>query len=352
MGQISVKEFVLRHWFLLLLGVSLGLGFMGPAEIAELGDLPGLRSLLVAGVLFLMGLGLGAPAVLESVRYPAAGMLALGINIVGVPLLAALVAPLLPLDLGGGLIVASAVPCTLASASVWTRKGGGNDAVSMLVTVVTNLFCFLIAPLTLVLLIGRSVPLSFAEQAGKLALLVVAPLVAAQILRQIPAVASRVSRSKKRISAVAQAGILLMVMFGAAETVRRMGAGNTTTSTLWIVAVGALAIAVHGTALFGGWWSSGWIGLSERDRMAVAIAGSQKTLMVGLQIAIDCGVSMLPMILYHVGQLLVDTLFVERWGAADVELEVPAAPATGISASAAAEGPENGDRDSHPEQQV
>ncbi|WP_164101698.1 bile acid:sodium symporter family protein [Candidatus Laterigemmans baculatus] len=341
MGQISVKEFVLRHWFLLLLAISLAVGFLGPSAIADLGDLPGLRPSLVAGVLFLMGLGLGAPAVLESIRYPAAGLLALGINIVGVPLLAALVAPLLPIDLGGGLIVAAAVPCTLASASVWTRKGGGNDAISMLVTVVTNLLCFLIAPLTLVLLLGRSVPLSFADQAAKLALLVVAPLVAAQVLRQLPAVAAWVSRSKMRISIAAQAGILLMVLFGAAETVRRMGEGGTTTSTLWIVAVGALVIGVHASALFGGWWASGGLGLPARDRMAVAIAGSQKTLMVGLQIAIDCGVSMLPMILYHVGQLLVDTLFVERWGTSELELVLGAEDRAS-----------EGDGDPHPEQQM
>ena len=50
MGQISAKEFVLRHWFLILLGLSLGFGFLGPAGIADLAAVPGLRSLLVAGV--------------------------------------------------------------------------------------------------------------------------------------------------------------------------------------------------------------------------------------------------------------------------------------------------------------
>ena len=64
-------------WFLILLGLSLGFGFLGPAGIADLAAVPGLRSLLVAGVLFLMGLGVSAPAVLESVRFPAAGLLAL-----------------------------------------------------------------------------------------------------------------------------------------------------------------------------------------------------------------------------------------------------------------------------------
>jgi sodium/bile acid cotransporter 7 len=35
--------------------------------------------------------------------------------------------------------------------------------------------------------------------------------------------------------------------------------------------------------------------------------------MIGLQIAIECGVSVLPMIVYHVGQLLIDTVVADRW---------------------------------------
>jgi|GEM_PF-6661571 len=35
--------------------------------------------------------------------------------------------------------------------------------------------------------------------------------------------------------------------------------------------------------------------------------------MVGLQIGLDFGVSILPMIIYHVGQLMLDTLIVQHW---------------------------------------
>lgn len=304
-----MKQFLRRQWFLSLLGVALTVGFLGPAWIQHVGDLPGVRSGLVALVLFLMGLGLGARAVLRSLRYPTAGLLGLTMNIVGVPALAALAAPLLPRDLGGGLLVAAAVPCTLASASVWTRQGGGNDAVSMLVTIATNLLCFVITPLTLLLLIGRAVPISFTDQAVQLAMVVVLPLVAGQLLRQHALVAEWTDRNKTSLSTIAQWGILAMIVFGAAETAARMAEGAATSEPAWVVTVALLALSVHTLALMGGWWISGALQLSREDRVAVAIAGSQKTLMVGLQIAIDCGVSMLPMILYHVGQLVVDTIF-------------------------------------------
>ena len=63
------------------------------------------------------------------------------------PILAYLVSHLLPPLLAGGLIVASVVPCTLASAAVWTRKAGGEDSIAMMTTVVTNVGCIAIVPL-------------------------------------------------------------------------------------------------------------------------------------------------------------------------------------------------------------
>ena len=56
-------------------------------------------------------------------------------------------------------------------------------------------------------------------------------------------------------------------------------------------------------------------------RIAIGIAGSQKTLMVGLQIAIDCGVSVIPMLVYQLCQLVIDTVVAERWKRRSRELE-------------------------------
>ena len=50
------------------------------------------------------------------------------------------------------MIVAATAPCTLASAAVWTRRAGGNDAVAILVTFITNATCFLVTPFWLILM--------------------------------------------------------------------------------------------------------------------------------------------------------------------------------------------------------
>jgi sodium/bile acid cotransporter 7 len=48
--------------------------------------------------------------------------------------------------------------------------------------------------------------------------------------------------------------------------------------------------------------------LAEPERIAVGFSGSQKTLMVGLHVGIDLNAAILPVVAYHVSQLLIDTV--------------------------------------------
>lgn len=311
-----VKNFVRSQWFLLLLAVALAVGFAAPLQVLKLESLPGMRSGLVAVVLFIMGLTVPTSSFGAVIRRPTAGLLALGINVLVVPGLAFIASRFMPEALGGGLIVAAAAPCTLASAVVWTRKGGGDEAVAMLVTVLTNLFCFLIAPATILLLLGADVEMSFGNQAGKLAMLVVTPLLLAQIARQQPAFGRWTQRHKKSLTNASLLGILTMVSMGAAHSHQQSSATESAGGMgwNWILATAVIAVIVHVAALAVGWWLANVAAVSSPQRTAVAIAGSQKTLMVGLQLAIECGVSPIPMVVYHIGQLLFDTLFVSRIG--------------------------------------
>ena len=43
--------------------------------------------------------------------------------------------------------------------------------------------------------------------------------------------------------------------------------------------------------------------------------------MVGLLLAIDLGVSILPMVTFHLGQLFVDTLIADRWARQGASVE-------------------------------
>lgn len=202
------------------LAFALALGFLAPARVTVAADSVYLRNAIVATVLFLMALPRPIDAVWRVVRRPGAACLSSFLNM---PLIAWGLSNLLTGDLSVGLVLAAVVSSTMASASVWTRRAGGNDAVALVVTVVTvvtNGICFVVTP-------------------------------------------------------------------------------------FWL-----LVILLHGLGLLTGLALALAVGIGSSDRIAVAIAGSQKTLMVGLYVAIHYfgGLVLIPLVIDHVVQLLMDTV--------------------------------------------
>ncbi len=216
-----------RHWFLIALAGVLfaGLGF-GPHLAPVLDRVP--RDVVVALVMLLPTLTIDLWGVLAHCATWIAAGLASVINAGLAPLLAAAIAPFLAADLGAGLVIAATVPCTLASAAVWTRRGGGNEAVALLVTFVTNILSFLILPAWLVFLLGQSHPIAFSELSVHLLKVVVAPVLVAQVLRKIPTALGLITKHRLLLSNAAQVGVLLMVLIGAVSAgaaLRATGSG-------------------------------------------------------------------------------------------------------------------------------
>ena len=214
-----------------------------------------------------------------------------------------------------GFLVASVTPCTLASASVWTRKAGGNDAVSLMVTIVTNTACFLVTPAWLAIMLdGKELTTPTGLITMNLCLLVVLPMVLAQLVRLHRPWAEKATDHKKHFSTLAQCGILSIVFLGAIK------AGNilldpADTGPLPVTALAlsiAFVIIVHSVMFWFGYGCGALIRLPRADQIAVAFSGSQKTLMVGLYLCalLDC--IAIPMIAFHVCQLFIDTLFADR----------------------------------------
>lgn len=216
-------------------------------------------------------------------------------------------------EMGAGLIVLSATPCTLASASVWTRRAGGNDIISMLVTIATNSACFLVTPGWILLLTGNQVPRELALQIVlTLILVVLVPLVLAQVSRGIPAVAQWATTRKTLLSVLAQIGLLGVVLIGCIKSGNKM----LDQERAWDWAEFGLLTLLLGVLHLAAWWYGLWqarrFGWPLADAAAVAFSGSQKTLMVGVVAAIRLEFSVLPLIVYHALQLLLDTVLADR----------------------------------------
>lgn len=308
----NAPSFLAQHWFLLALAILLPSGVLGAKTLAGLNTFVWPRTVIVCLVMGLMALPIPLELIRKSLARPWPSLLASVINMGVIPLLAWLAALTLPAYLGGGLIVAATIPCTLASAAVWTRRAGGDDTVAILVTLATNLTCVVVTPLWLVMLLGRSVDLQMGPLIRELVLVVLLPIAVAQALRVNRTIALWAERHKLALALTCQVGILTMVFLGAIQMGQHLQ-GSAQASVLEVVWTALLAAAIHLGAMAMGWQAAARTGVARPQQIGVAIAGSQKTLMIGLKLAMDCGVSILPMVAFHVGQLLLDTFIADRW---------------------------------------
>lgn len=308
----GLRAWLLRRWFLLLLAAGLGVALLRPEWLLPLAAALPLRA-VVALSLLLMAWSLEGQRLTDAVRRPGGIGLALLVSFVLLPLLALLLAPLLPLvDLRLGLLLIACVPCTLSSAVLWTRQAGGNEALALLVVVTTNALGWLVTPLWLGAAGPATVALDTVALMRSLVLVLVVPVVLGQALRGVPGVAPAVARHHVVNSVVARLLVAVVLISAAADAARqldRLPTGHvlTTAAACLGVHLGGLLLALAAGRL---------AGLSRGDRIAVAIAGSQKTLPVGLVVfaahyRADYPLAVLPLLLYHAGQLLADTVIAD-----------------------------------------
>ncbi len=313
---VTVKHLLTRHWFLFALGLVLVVGIAFSKSLEPLADIKELRYCIVATVLFLMALPLEASAMWRALRSPGPTLLAASINFVAIPLTAWAVSGLLSQDMAEGLFVAAATPCTLASASVWTRRAGGNDAVAIMVTVITNLSCFILTPLWLYWMTGQSFQaesLQLGPMMLKLGVLVVLPMTLAQLLRLYKPIATTATKLKPKLGLLAMCGVLSMIFLGSIRVGVKLSESDGIGAPFFDFArMLIVVLGIHLLAMALGLWLAFVFGFKREDRIAVGIAGSQKTLMVGLQMGLELKFSVLPMVVYHVGQLLLDTIIADR----------------------------------------
>jgi sodium/bile acid cotransporter 7 len=311
-----MPAFLRRHWFLTALAALLAAGIVWHGPLASIAALMP-QDYAVASVLLVMSLGLPTRRVWSAVRRPTGAALAVAVNLAVVPPLAWLASRVLEMSLAEGMIVSATVPCTQASAAMWTRRAGGNETIAVLTTLATSLACFLVTPAWLQLLVGRSggAHQDFGRLVVRLGMMVALPIVAGQLLRAMPPVRGFAKRHAAVLGLYTQLGILSMVFVGAVECGRQLERldGGVAPLAGQVAAMTALVAAVHTVAWLIGFGAARGLRLSRADQIGVAFAGSQKTLMIGLAIAIDFGgLAVLPMVAYHVEQLLIDTVLADR----------------------------------------
>ncbi len=223
-----------------------------------------------------------------------------------------------------GLGLLSILPTTIASAVAFTSLAGGRTASAICATVLSNLLAVVLFPLWVAayLQAGGAVEMPLLPLLGKLALLILFPMLLGQVLRILfLSIAESVSSWTKPVSSL----IILFIVYTAF-------AGSVASGDFhlfsWlqlssmILAVIGLLILVSGLV----WLSSAMLKFSRGERLAAFYCASQKSLATGLPIAtaifasmpdatsVQVGALLLPLIVFHPLQLIAAAF----WGSFDV----------------------------------
>jgi sodium/bile acid cotransporter 7 len=311
-----MAAFLVKRWFLLLVAAGVFVAWLWPQALGWT-DYAQPRPLM-ALALFLTAWTLESRSLYNSLLLPWPALLAVVISYGLLPALGWLTGSLLPTDFRIGLMICASVPCTLASAVLWTRMAGGSEATALLTTFLTTGLSWGATTAWLTYTTGTQTVIDSGHMMADLALVLVVPVGVGQLARATP-LRWAADRFRKALGVVSRLLILVIMLRAALAVSTQLGERAASVGTWTLLATAALCVGNHLAALFGGIWSSGWLGFDRPSRIAVGFAGSQKTLPVSLWLFemyfANYPLAVVPMLFYHAGQLIVDTFIADQWAA-------------------------------------
>jgi sodium/bile acid cotransporter 7 len=312
----GLTAFVGRRWFLLTVAGGVMLAWLCPAALAGTGNID--PRFVVAAALFLMAWMLPSRQLAGAVFRPWPALWAFTISFAALPFLGWLVGGWLTVaDFRLGLILIVCMPCTLATAILYTRMAGGDEATTLLTVLLTSSTAWLITPLLLRLTTGTEVAFDVQAMMLDLLLCLVVPVVVGQAARAWVASATFADRHRAILGVAAQLLILCIVLKAAAAVAGRLRQGSTHVTGFTLTSTILACALVHLTALVGGLGTSRGLGFGRPQQLAVAFACSQKTLPVAMLLLdryfSSYPLAVVPVAFYHMGQLVLDTFVADHF---------------------------------------
>jgi sodium/bile acid cotransporter 7 len=312
----TVFPFLRKHWFLLLILLGTLLVIWQPGWLAWT---VWLNPTVCGSVAILCSAWtLESRRLGHAMLHPWPAVWALVISYGLLPALAVLSGPLLDSpDYRIGLLLITSVPCTLASAVIWTRLAGGEEATALLITFLTNCTSWLATTAWLTLGVGSTVPgMATGPLMFKLVLVLIVPVGVGQMLRLLAPMRRIADEHKPALSVAARLLTATVMLKAAVEVRKRFDDDRLAPGMAALTGVAVLCVLIHLLALGAGFWTSRVLGLHRSNQIAVAIGGSQKTLPIAL-ILFDAyfasyPLAVVPIVAYHFGQLIADTFIAQR----------------------------------------
>ncbi len=310
--------YVQRYWFLAALLLAMGWGGLWPHG-GHLIQASGVLPFLVAAVLFISGYNLDASRLWDRAADGHAILLGLSSTYVVAPALAYLMAMLWAPPISGptspgalflqGVMIAAAQAGTIASAIALTMLSRGNQELALVLTLLSNSLTVVLTPLVLQVSIGATVELPLGDMMIRMVLVVLLPVALGQLMRRFLYSTAPPLLVLLRFSP--QLIILIFVYCGFAVAAQHL----VQEMALALRFFGACA-SLHFLLLGWTYGSATVLRLSTDTRAAVVFCGSQKTLPNGIFVWQNFFAhnpyGAVPIVLYHVLQLVVDTLLIPR----------------------------------------
>ena len=315
-GSITEMKVIAKRWFLLAVLLGFGIVWLWPGAMAWTQSVK--PRLVIPLALFLVSWTMDGGRLLGALKNPAPALLAVVVSYTLPPLVAWWCGALLPLeDLRIGMLICACVPCTLASAVIWTRLAHGDEAQALLASFAGSGLSWLVTPTWLASLTGQHVAPNYPAMMLDLAATLLVPVALGQAARAVPLLQG-IAVSRRRLLGVASQLLVLAIMFRAAfEVGAKIRSEGNELGLFAIVLTIALCLGNHLVALMAGWWGARALGFSPGSRIAVAFAGSQKSLPVSLMLLQlyfpGYPLAVVPLLVYHAGQLIADTFIADRW---------------------------------------
>lgn len=311
-------DFLRKYWFFAGIFVVIILSFTLPG----IGRLFREYSILNIGIFFaffITGISLETSAIRTQLKNYKAPLAAILSSLVIFPVLARTFAGItLSEEFLIGVCIIATAPVTVASGVVMTSIGRGNVPLALFICVSGNILAVFTIPVSLSLLLQfqGNIELPVLQMLIGLLITVLLPTICGQIVR--PFIKERLAPFKKPFSVFQQCIVLLIIFNAVASSAGRIvEAGSATIIVLLFM------IFLHSLMLVMNFGISRLIGLDRPSTTAFTIQTSQKTLTVSYLVwaghfAVLYPMALIPGILYHLTQMLMDTVVAERFRNADI----------------------------------
>src|SRR5581483_10814944 len=143
------------------------------------------------------------------------------------------------------LLIFASVPCTLASAAIWTRMAGGNEAIALLVTMLTTATSWLATTAWLAWTTGADTSVDTSGMMQGLALVLILPVGIGQAIRAVPALARSAYRLRLPIGVASRLLIFVMILRAALDVRDRLVEQAEALALVPVLATGVLSVGTH-----------------------------------------------------------------------------------------------------------